>query len=181
MLYKQCNSNYFDLNVDFNPCLDLEFIKNRINNMLSSFRPVDIDMSLPPGERLRLIRQGANLTIQELAKQSGVSKTTISNAEKGQVLLRIASAVKIAKVFGVSPGIFNIPDMPSEKDEIADSLKKLRLCLGLKQNEFAKLVQVDSSTVFQSTHPHRVRRKSILQLLCAAFLGECCKTPLTHP
>jgi len=116
------------------------------------------------------MRKKKGLTIKELAEQSGVSKTTILSAEKGKVILRVASAAKIAKVFGVSPGIFIITSQTTpqyggrqkkgqenmsrlilnvlpKEGCIAENIRNLRLLLGLKQIEFAKLLGVDPSTV----------------------------------
>ena len=114
---------------------------------MSSFSFPEIDMSLAPGERLRTLRQAVGLSIRELVRRSGVSMTTIINAEHGRKNLRLPSAVKLARTLGVSPGIFMILNTPSGRGKLADKVLTARLLLGLKQNEFAELLGVNSSSI----------------------------------
>lgn len=73
--------------------------------------------------------------------------TTIINAEHGRKNLRLPSAVKLARTLGVSPGIFMILNTPSGRGKLADKVLTARLLLGLKQNEFAELLGVNSSSI----------------------------------
>lgn len=115
---------------------------------MSSFNFPEIDMSLPPGLRLKQLRQMAGLSVRQLAEQARVSSVTIKNAEKGICSLRVPTAVKLARVFKVSPGLLTIPDtIDGTRGEVAGRVRALRLMLGLKQSEFAALLGVNPSSV----------------------------------
>ena len=104
-------------------------------------------MSLSPGMRLRCLRQSNGLLIRELALKAGVSKTTIQRTERGKNELELATAVKIAQVFEISPGILTIKNMPSDNGKLTDKIRTARLLLGLKHIELASLLGVDKSSI----------------------------------
>jgi transcriptional regulator with XRE-family HTH domain len=52
---------------------------------------------------LRMARADAGLTISELAKRAGVSRDTISNAERGQHSLQATTLHKVAQALGRAP------------------------------------------------------------------------------
>jgi len=104
-------------------------------------------MSLNPGERLRTLRQTAGLSIRKLARCSEISTDTIINAEYGRKNLRLPSAIKLANVFGISPGALMISNTPSGRGELSNKVLSSRLLLGLKQNEFAELLGVNPSSI----------------------------------
>jgi transcriptional regulator with XRE-family HTH domain len=52
---------------------------------------------------LRMARADAGLTISELAKRAGVSRDTISNAERGEHSLQASTLHKIARALGKAP------------------------------------------------------------------------------
>lgn len=54
------------------------------------------------GQRLKETRQNAGLKQEDLAKQLGVSRQTISNWENGRSLPDVGSAVKLSNVYNVS-------------------------------------------------------------------------------
>ena len=93
------------------------------------------------------MRQTAGLFIRELALEAGVSKTTVQRTERGKNNLTLSTAVKLAQVFGVSPGILIIRKKPSGMGELADKIITARLLLGLKQKEFASLIGVNPSSI----------------------------------
>lgn len=51
---------------------------------------------------IRVYRQAAGMTIGELAKASGVNRTTVSYAERGGHRLNLATLEKIGGVLGIS-------------------------------------------------------------------------------
>jgi transcriptional regulator with XRE-family HTH domain len=63
---------------------------------------------------LRRARADAGLTISELAKRAGVSRDTISNAEKGQHSLQATTLSKIAGALGRAPS-----DLLAEEEKLA--------------------------------------------------------------
>src|SRR5215213_4163583 len=52
---------------------------------------------------LKRARADAGLTISELAKRAGVSRDTISNAERGQHSLQASTLNKVARALGKTP------------------------------------------------------------------------------
>jgi transcriptional regulator with XRE-family HTH domain len=68
----------------------------------------------PTLKALRRARADAGLTISELAKRSGVSRDTISNAEKGQHSLQATSLSKIARALGRAPS-----ELLAEEEKLA--------------------------------------------------------------
>ena len=87
------------------------------------------------------------LSVKGLARISGVSDTTIRNFEKGKNRLRIDSCCRVAKALGVSPIIFCSLENDNSRGPIAERIQKLRLLLGMKQDEFAQFLGVDPSSV----------------------------------
>jgi transcriptional regulator with XRE-family HTH domain len=54
------------------------------------------------GERVRELRQGRGLTLEELAERSGVSRAMISKLERGEKNPTLVVAAKLAEGFGVT-------------------------------------------------------------------------------
>lgn len=114
---------------------------------MSSFSFPDIDLSIPPGQRLRFLRESMRLSNKELARRSGVSSTTISNAEKGRLTLRVPTAVKLARVMGISPGLLLIGSGFSDRGDITGKIRNIRYTLGVTQEEFASIIGVNASSI----------------------------------
>jgi transcriptional regulator with XRE-family HTH domain len=72
---------------------------------------------------LRRARADAGLTISELAKRAGVSRDTISNAERGLHSLQASTLHKVAQALGRTPS-----ELLAEEEELAfnDALEDLR-------------------------------------------------------
>ena len=58
--------------------------------------------ALQLGERLRTLRKGLGWTLQDLAKRSGVSLSTLSKIENAQVAPTFDSLLKAARGLGIS-------------------------------------------------------------------------------
>lgn len=54
------------------------------------------------GERLRLLREESDLTVEQLAEKLGTVKQTISKYENGQREPKYETLLKIAEIFNVS-------------------------------------------------------------------------------
>ncbi len=54
------------------------------------------------GERLRLLREESNLTVEQLSEKLGTVKQTISKYENGQREPKYETLLKIAEIFNVS-------------------------------------------------------------------------------
>ncbi|OAT80324.1 hypothetical protein A6M21_13815 [Desulfotomaculum copahuensis] len=80
---------------------------------------------------MRLLREAAGLSNKEMSRRSGVSSTTITNAEKGRLALRVPTAVKLASVMGISPGLLLIGNGISNKGDPAERLRNVRYMLGV--------------------------------------------------
>lgn len=63
------------------------------------FAPQESHVSI--GERLRQLRQGADLTLSIIAQRSGISASTLSKIENDKVSPTFANLLKIAGAFGV--------------------------------------------------------------------------------
>jgi transcriptional regulator with XRE-family HTH domain len=57
----------------------------------------------PTLKALRMARADAGLTISELARRAGVSRDTISNAERGEHSLQASTLHKVARALGKAP------------------------------------------------------------------------------
>jgi transcriptional regulator with XRE-family HTH domain len=67
---------------------------------------------------LRMARADAGLTISELAERAGVSRDTISNAEKGRHGLQASTLHKIARALGKAPS-----ELLAEEERLAPKLE----------------------------------------------------------
>lgn len=65
------------------------------------------------GERLRKQRQQAHLTQEQLATRVGLSRTSITNIEKGTQHISLHLLLELAKALGVSPAAL-LPEPPVE-------------------------------------------------------------------
>lgn len=66
-------------------------------------QPVDAEL-LGISQRIREARERAGLTLQELARRSGVATSSIQKVETGQMVPSVAVMVKIARGLGVRAG-----------------------------------------------------------------------------
>ncbi|SHK79040.1 helix-turn-helix transcriptional regulator [Desulforamulus aeronauticus] len=107
----------------------------------------EFDMSLTIGERLRLLLTETNTFIYELSKISGLAKETISSLMRDRWIPRVPTALKLSKIFCVSPGVFLITPDSYRNNDLRIRFRNLRHLLGLKQNEFAQLCEIDPASI----------------------------------
>lgn len=65
-------------------------------------RATDAAISLALGQRIRALRAGSGLTLEQLSQQSGVSRAMLSTIERGEKSPTLPIIVRIAAGFGVS-------------------------------------------------------------------------------
>jgi transcriptional regulator with XRE-family HTH domain len=58
------------------------------------------------GARIRQLRTERNLTLEQLAAESGLTKGQLSRIENGKVSVPVSTLTRIAAALGVSPGAF---------------------------------------------------------------------------
>ena len=94
---------------------------------------------MPIGDRIRHYRELAGLTMEELAKKTGVQKSAINKYEKGIVTnIPINRVVLIAEALGIEPVALTEWERPAENiDEIREDLRAnpdLRMLLSASRN-----------------------------------------------
>lgn len=107
----------------------------------------DVDMSLTIGARLRGLREDTGLFIYQLAELAGVARETIRSIEHNQAIPRTTTALKLTRVFCLSPGAFLISPEDYASEELTVKFRKLRYVLGLKQEDFAQLCEIDPACI----------------------------------
>ena len=83
---------------------------------------------MPIGDRIRYYRELAGLTMEELAKKTGVQKSAINKYEKGIVTnIPIKRVVLIADALGVEPVAFTDWERPAGSGDPSSYEKKQAL------------------------------------------------------
>src|SRR6185295_17018522 len=88
------------------------------------------------GQRLREARRTARVTQDQLAKAVGLSRTSITNIEKGRQPIYAHVLVKVAVALGKAPS--DLLSMPEPTNQI-DAVPRLRR-LGTQQRAWVKRV-----------------------------------------
>ena len=78
---------------------------------------------------------------------AGVNCKTITGIEHNRYMPSLKTALKLSKVFNVSPAVFLVKTEEFFSQDTRTHFKTLRFMLGLKQKEFAELCGVDPSTI----------------------------------
>ena len=71
------------------------------------------DLLTQIGQRIRMYRERAHLSQEELAERAELSNQTISTAETGKKRLRIENVIKICKVLEISPNYLLLGEVSS--------------------------------------------------------------------
>ena len=80
----------------------------------------DVDaFYLAVGKRIRIIRRKCNLTQEDLGRSVSLTRTSITNIERGRQKLLLHTLADIAKTLGVSCGEL-LPAAPTNADEQLD-------------------------------------------------------------
>ena len=86
-----------------------------------------ISIQIELGERLRSLRSERNLPLRELADQSGLTASFISQVERGRASPSIASLARLAEAFAVSVGHFFEPAPPTGRFVARDQRRTILL------------------------------------------------------
>ncbi|MGB9812902.1 MAG: helix-turn-helix domain-containing protein [Thermovenabulum sp.] len=105
---------------------------------------VSLEKPLSIGEKLNLLRQKKNLSLEKLAELAGISASYLCQIEKGIVLPSISTLNNLAKALGVEP-----QQIFASNANIGFKLKKLRTERGLTQVELAKKAGVSPALIGQ--------------------------------
>lgn len=74
-----------------------------MGNMRKSPSAESRERSRKIGNRLRFLRQEADMTLVEVAEEMGVKFQTIHKYETGEIAVSMERAEQLAQVFGVTP------------------------------------------------------------------------------
>ncbi len=66
-------------------------------------------VQLTSGQAIRIYREAQNLSQAELAKQAGLTQSTISGLESNRLTLGVERAERIARALKVHPGLLAFP------------------------------------------------------------------------
>lgn len=99
---------------------------------------------LSPGERIRLLRGEKKLSLEELARQTGLSPSYLSEIERGAVSPSLGAVQRLARFFGVSPAA-----LLGQELFLGSKLKTLREEQGLTQARLAKEAGVTPGMIGQ--------------------------------
>ena len=81
------------------------------------------------GLRIRVLRNKANLTQEELAEKADMSPVYLGEVERGKKVIGVDKFIKIVKALSVSADYLLCNELPSGEpyifDEITEKLKKL--------------------------------------------------------
>ncbi|MDI6895314.1 MAG: cupin domain-containing protein [Bacillota bacterium] len=122
------------------------------------------------GQRIRELRQERRLTLEDLSSKTGLSKSYISEAERGIASLTITSLQKIAEALGVQLSYFFTP--PSL------AANGVRITRAGERSEFR--METSEDRIFSSLaagFPGRVLEPLLTTLLPAHSRAE----PYSHP
>ncbi|MCX7635028.1 MAG: XRE family transcriptional regulator [Syntrophales bacterium] len=89
--------------------------------------PDDPSVPLRLGEKLRGIREGAQLTIHDLAAKTGLPKTVLEEIEGGEVVPPVATLLKLAKALGVGMAQFFEDGMGTGKISVTRRGERIRI------------------------------------------------------
>ena len=81
------------------------------------------------GKRVRSARGKAGLTQEMLASRIGLSRTSVTNIEKGRQKVSLDMVYTVAKALGVDPVTF-LPEAAGVKQQEDEALKKVLLKAG---------------------------------------------------
>ncbi len=90
-------------------------------------RSVTISIQIELGERLRRLRSERGLSLRELADQSGLTASFISQVERGRASPSIASLARLAEVFEVNVAHFFEPAPRTGRFVARDQRRTIRL------------------------------------------------------
>ncbi|SHJ32156.1 helix-turn-helix domain-containing protein [Desulfofundulus thermosubterraneus] len=102
------------------------------------------DRGLSLGDKIRIMRNEKNLSLQELAERAGISLSYLSEIERGTVYPALSTLKRIAEALEVSP-----TSIMGQEGSLGHKLKALREEYGLTQAQLANLAGVTAGLIGQ--------------------------------
>ncbi|KYO67299.1 helix-turn-helix domain-containing protein [Thermovenabulum gondwanense] len=96
------------------------------------------------GEKIHLLRQRKNLSLEKLAELAGISASYLCQIEKGNVLPSLSTLTGLTKFLDIKP-----EELLNNSANMGAKLKKLRTERGLTQVELAKKAGVSPALIGQ--------------------------------
>lgn len=112
-----------------------------------------------PGARIRLARINKGMTIEDLAKISGITKFELGKIERGERNPSIATLRKLSQVLKVPIAYLGCFEQLPE-DTLGQRIIKARLFHGFTQREFAKILCINHK-ILHSWEQDRTRPSPI--------------------
>ncbi|AYD03399.1 helix-turn-helix transcriptional regulator [Neorhizobium sp. NCHU2750] len=85
----------------------------------------DTELELAIGERLKMLRSAASLTLDQLSERSGVSRAMISRIERAEASPTAALLARLCEGLGLTLSAFFAPEEPSSSPFLKQSEQRL--------------------------------------------------------
>lgn len=125
---------------------------------------------------LQAARINANLSLQEAARQIGVTSPTLLGYERGVQIPRVNAINKILDLYGISyadinwrPGAWMQGKQHPKNEKRKRTLKELRKNMGLRKDEAAKRLGISLSTVYAYEHADRLPDVDMIEKILATY------------
>ncbi|MBC7341666.1 MAG: transcriptional regulator [Clostridia bacterium] len=99
------------------------------------------------GDKVRLLREEKNWTLNQLAEKAGISISYLSEIERGNVYPAVHTVRRLAEELGVSPSV-----LVGQGGALGHKIRKAREEQGLTQAELARLAGVSGGLIGQIEH-----------------------------
>ena len=111
------------------------------------------------GDRIRLLREQRELTLEQVGEYVGVNKATVQRYESGEIDIKRTTAIKLAEILGTNPAyIMGWTDNP------ARDLLPASEDTGSKVNERAKRLQEATAGFSDVAMDKLIEQAHMLQL-----------------
>lgn len=88
-------------------------------NVMSNYRRARSEVSVSPGETVRIIRELRGMSRNELAEASGIPQSTISAIERERINLGVERAKQLARALKCHPAVLVFPSWDVEHESAA--------------------------------------------------------------
>lgn len=86
---------------------------------MSSYRKAKREISVSPGESVRIIRELQGMSQNDLASASGIPQSTISAIERERINLGVERAKQLARALKCHPAVLVFPSWDVEHESAA--------------------------------------------------------------
>ncbi len=85
----------------------------------------ELQVKETPGKTIRAFRRNFNLTLEDIAKLTGIPVSNLSAIEHDRIDLGLSRAVRIAAVFGIHPSLILFPEGYSrQSNQLISKIRK---------------------------------------------------------